>query len=76
MGKGKLSDKLTDDELDRLDAVLDQFPGAMNVETMDGFFAALICAPEMFSIGEANCKSGAKRRSLQTKMTRVKLQRS
>ncbi len=54
MGKGKLSDKLTDDARDRLDAVLDQFPGAMNVETMDGFFAAPICAPEMFAIGEAS----------------------
>jgi uncharacterized protein len=45
-------DVLTDDQLDRLATLLEQFPEAMNLETMDGFFAALICAPETVPMGE------------------------
>lgn len=39
---------LTDAEYDRLDGVLGRFRGkrAMNLETLDGFFAALICCPD------------------------------
>ena len=53
MRKAKLSDPLTDDEFDRLSTFLSQFPGTMNVETMDGFFSALICSPEMVPMGKA-----------------------
>ena len=44
-----LSQKLTDKELDRLDDLLFRSNGddAMNLEEVDGFFAALICGPEM-----------------------------
>ena len=47
---GKLpsvDEPLNDDEYDCLAAILLRFPGedAMNIEEMDGFFAALICAP-------------------------------
>ncbi len=52
MSRTKLSANLTEDELNRLAAFLGQFPGAMNVEAMDGFFSALICAPEMVPMGE------------------------
>ena len=52
MRKAKLSTALTETELDRLGAFLSQFPRAMNLETMDGFFSALICAPEMVPMGE------------------------
>jgi len=51
MSKAKLSESLTEAELDRLGAFLGQFPGSMNLETMDGFFSALICAPRMAPIG-------------------------
>lgn len=39
---------LTDAELDRLDDALGRFhsPTAMNLEQLDGFFAALICSPD------------------------------
>jgi len=39
---------LTDTEYDRLADALNRFHGdrAMNLEQLDGFFAALICGPE------------------------------
>ena len=39
---------LTDTELDRLDEALKRFGDkrAMNLEEVDGFFAALICCPD------------------------------
>lgn len=42
-----LDESLNGDEYDRLAAILRHFPGqdAMNLEEMDGFFAALICGP-------------------------------
>ncbi len=42
-----LDEPLTDAEYERLQAILGRFPGenAMRLEEMDGFFAALICAP-------------------------------
>lgn len=42
-----LDQSLTDAEYDRLAAILDRFSGedAMDLEEMDGFFAALICGP-------------------------------
>lgn len=44
-----LDEPLTDAEYDRLDALLDlsEDDHAMNLEEMDGFFAALICGPEL-----------------------------
>ena len=43
------SQRLTDEEFDRLDELLlrSDGEGAMNLEEVDGFFAALICGPEM-----------------------------
>lgn len=39
---------LTDDEFARLSGVLDAIgPSAMNIEMLDGYFAALICGPDM-----------------------------
>lgn len=38
---------LNDAEMDELSEILDSAPEAMNLEMMDGFFAALICSPEM-----------------------------
>jgi uncharacterized protein len=52
MSKAQLSAALTEAELDRLGQFLRQFPRAMNLETMDGFFSALICAPERVPMGE------------------------
>ncbi|HVA88997.1 MAG TPA: UPF0149 family protein [Chloroflexota bacterium] len=42
-----LNQALTDAEYDCLEAILARFPGeeAMDLEAMDGFFAALICGP-------------------------------
>jgi uncharacterized protein len=41
-------DALTDEELDRLSEFLDAAsPFAMNIEMLDGYFAALICGPQM-----------------------------
>ncbi|MGR8935892.1 MAG: UPF0149 family protein [Gammaproteobacteria bacterium] len=37
---------LSPHELNRLGAFLHRFPGSMNLETMDGFFSALICVPQ------------------------------
>jgi uncharacterized protein len=44
-----LAQPLTDQELDRLQDLLlrSDGEGAMNLEELDGFFAALICGPEM-----------------------------
>lgn len=52
MNSAKLSIALTDNEFDRLGAFLERFPEAMNLEAMDGFFSALICAPEVVPMGE------------------------
>ena len=38
---------LSDDELDRLEAILDARPEAMNLEMLDGFFVALVCSPQL-----------------------------
>ncbi len=49
-----LGESLTDAEYDRLAAILRHFPGedAMNLEEMDGFFAALNCAPATAPLSE------------------------
>lgn len=40
--------ELTDQEFDRLSEILESLsPDAMNLEMLDGFFAALICSPDM-----------------------------
>lgn len=42
------SPPLTDDEFARLSGFLDTIgPSAMNIEMLDGYFAALICGPDM-----------------------------
>lgn len=42
-----LDQSLTDAEYDRMEAILERFSGedSMNLEELDGFFAALICGP-------------------------------
>lgn len=52
MSNAKLSTALTESELDRLAAFLGEFPGAMNLESLDGFFSALVCAPDRVPMGE------------------------
>ncbi len=49
-----LDESLTDAEYDRLQVILRHFPDpvAMNLEEMDGFFTALICAPVTIAPGE------------------------
>ena len=49
MGTPRPNDPLTDAELDRLEDFLDRCKSdkAMNVEELDGFFAALIAGPEL-----------------------------
>lgn len=44
-----LDESITDAEYDRLGEILDRMPGeeVMDLEEMDGFFAALICAPAL-----------------------------
>lgn len=37
---------LTDEELDRLQDLLDSLPEAMNLEMLDGFLTALVCSPQ------------------------------
>jgi len=46
-GRSMKSQPLTDAELDRLSGVLGRFDNQrpMNLEQLDGFFAALICGP-------------------------------
>ncbi|MEI6747312.1 MAG: UPF0149 family protein, partial [Methylococcaceae bacterium] len=40
--------ELTDQEFDRLSEILESLsPDAMNLEMLDGFFAALICSPNV-----------------------------
>jgi uncharacterized protein len=48
-GRCMKSQPLTDAELDRLSAVLERFGDkhSMNLEQLDGFFAALICGPDI-----------------------------
>ncbi len=43
----RLQNPLSEDEYDQLGALLDQRHSAMNLEMLDGFFAALICGPEL-----------------------------
>lgn len=44
---------LSDEELDTLSELLDNMkPWAMNIEMLDGFFAALVCSPEVVLPGE------------------------
>lgn len=47
------SESLTDAEYDRMEAILGSFPAAasMDMEELDGFFAALICGPVAVSPG-------------------------
>ena len=45
----RLSQELSDEDYDHIAGILDRFQGerAMNLEMLDGFFAALICGPEL-----------------------------
>ncbi len=44
---------LTEEEFDRLSALLDEAgPDAMDIEMLDGFFCALICGPDLVSPSE------------------------
>jgi uncharacterized protein len=45
----RLSQTLVEEDYDHMAAILDRFQGerAMNLEMLDGFFAALICGPEL-----------------------------
>lgn len=52
LSKKQYSQALDDKEFDRLEAILHQLPGAMNLEEMDGFLSALICAPAIMPMGE------------------------
>jgi uncharacterized protein len=48
MNNAKIQQPLSDDELDRLGKFLDGIgTPAMNIESVDGYFAALICGPDM-----------------------------
>lgn len=47
------SSPLTDEDFDRLEELLRAASAPMNVETVDGYFAALICGPELVSPREA-----------------------
>ena len=38
---------LDDQELTDLIDFLESIPGAMSIEMMDGFFAALVCSPDL-----------------------------
>ena len=40
------AEQLTDAEYERLAAVLERTGAVMNVETLEGFFGALICTPD------------------------------
>lgn len=42
-----LREPLSEDELDRLEAILDARPESMNLEMLDGFYVALACSPEL-----------------------------
>lgn len=46
-GPELMNTPLTDDEFDYLAGILATFPDAMSIEKIDGFFAALICSPDM-----------------------------
>ena len=47
MNSQSLQQPLNDDELDRLGEFLDEIdPPAMNLEMLDGYFAALVCCPD------------------------------
>ena len=45
----RLSQELSDEDYDHIADILERFQGerAMNLEMLDGFFAALICSPEL-----------------------------
>jgi len=43
---------LTDGEFDRMAAILERSTRAMNLEMLDGFFAALICSPDIIRPSE------------------------
>jgi len=48
MNNPTIQQPLSDDELNRLGGFLDEIgPLAMNMESLDGYFAALICGPDM-----------------------------
>src|SRR5271157_2342050 len=48
MNNSTIQQPLSDDELDRLGEFLDEIGvPAMNMESLDGYFAALICGPDM-----------------------------
>ena len=42
-----LDTPLDDQELDELSSFLESIPDAMSIEMMDGFFAALVCSPDL-----------------------------
>lgn len=43
----ELRQPLSDEELERLEASLARHPNSMTLEMLDGFFAALVCSPEL-----------------------------
>jgi uncharacterized protein len=48
MNNPTIQQPLSDDELNRLGGFLDEIGApAMNMESLDGYFAALICGPDM-----------------------------
>jgi uncharacterized protein len=48
MNNPTIQHPLSDDELNRLGEFLDEIGApAMNMESLDGYFAALICGPDM-----------------------------
>jgi uncharacterized protein len=54
MNEFQLGERLSQDELDRLNAFLETLEhGISNVEMLDGFFAALISGPEIVPISES-----------------------
>jgi uncharacterized protein len=53
MNQSQLNDRLSEDELDRLNTFLEALEnGIPNVEMLDGFFAALISGPELVPMSE------------------------
>jgi uncharacterized protein len=53
MNESAIQRPLSVDELNRLGKFLDGIGApAMNIESLDGYFAALICGPDMVSLGE------------------------
>ena len=64
---------LTDAEYDRLADTLNRFhgEGAMNLEQLDGFFAALICGPDRVHPSEYLPETGAAATWLMRRLSRA-----